>query len=223
MEQRFLNFVNGRAITAVGEQWLAVFDPSSGETFAQIPNSQADDIDSAINAASRAFESTWRTTSAAERGRLLMGLSRAVIEHAAELAELEAKDTGKPINQAKADVSALARYFEFYAGAADKLHGQTIPYTDGFTVLTLREPLGVTGHIIPWNYPMQIFGRSVGASLAAGNCCVVKPAEDACISLLRIAQIAFDIGFPAGVLNVVAGLGQIAGAALAGHLSLIHI
>jgi aldehyde dehydrogenase (NAD+) len=223
MEQRFLNFVNGRAIAAMGDQWLPVVDPSLGESFAQIPNSQADDIDNAVNAASRAFELTWRTTSAAQRGQLLMELSRAITKNAEELAQFEAQDTGKPLNQAKADVAALSRYFEFYAGAADKLHGQTIPYTDGFTVLTVREPLGVTGHIIPWNYPMQIFGRSVGASLAAGNCCVVKPAEDACISLLRIAQIAFDVGFPAGVLNVVAGLGSSAGAALAAHHDIAHI
>ena len=98
-----------------------------------------------------------------------------------ELASIESRDTGKPLRQARADAVALARYFEFYGGAADKLHGQTIPYQAGYTVLTVREPHGVTGHIVPWNYPMQIFGRSVGAALAAGNACVVKPAEDACL------------------------------------------
>ena len=100
---------------------------------------------------------------------------------------LEARDCGKPLKQARADVVACARYFEFYGGAPDKLHGSTIPYTEGYTVLTWREPHGVTGHIVPWNYPLQIFGRSVGAALAAGNACVVKPAEDACLSLLRLA------------------------------------
>ena len=93
---------------------------------------------------------------------------------------------------------ACARYFEFYGGACDKLHGETIPYPDGYTVLTWREPHGVTGHIIPWNYPLQIFGRSVGGALAAGNACVVKPAEDACLSLLRVAELAAGVGLPDG-------------------------
>ena len=113
-----------------------------------------------------------------------------------ELALLEARDCGKPLKQARADVAACARYFEFYGGACDKLHGETIPYPAGYTVLTWREPHGVTGHIIPWNYPLQIFGRSVGGALAAGNACVVKPAEDACLSLLRVAELAAEAGLP---------------------------
>ena len=150
----------------------------------------------------------WGRMTATERGRLLMKLSTAVLEHAAnELAQLESRTTGKPLKQGRADAAALARYFEYYAGAADKLHGETIPYQSGMTVLTIREPHGVTGHIIPWNYPMQIFGRSVGAALAAGNACVVKPAEDACLSLLRVAELAAEVGFPAGALNIVTGYG----------------
>ena len=116
-----------------------------------------------------------------------MRLSHKIAEHAEELARIEQRDCGKPTKQARADALALVRYFEFYAGACDKLHGETIPYQDGYSVLTWREPHGVTGHIIPWNYPMQIFGRSVGGALAAGNVCVVKPAEDACLSLIRVA------------------------------------
>ena len=118
---------------------------------------------------------------------------------------------------------ALARYFEFYAGAADKLHGETLPYQAGYTVLTIREPHGVTGHIVPWNYPMQIFGRSVGAALATGNACVVKPAEDACLSVLRVAELAAEAGLPAGALNIVTGYGHEAGAALARHPGIDHI
>jgi aldehyde dehydrogenase (NAD+) len=110
-----------------------------------------------------------------------MRLAGLVDAHREELAQLESRDTGKPLKQGRADAQALSRYFEYYAGAADKLHGQTIPYQTGYTVLTVREPHGVTGHIIPWNYPLQIFGRSVGGALAAGNACVVKPAEDACL------------------------------------------
>jgi aldehyde dehydrogenase (NAD+) len=146
-----------------------------------------------------------------------------VLEHADELAALEARDTGKAPATARNDVLALARYFEYYAGACDKLHGETLPYESGYTVLTVREPHGVTGHIIPWNYPMQIFGRSVGAALAAGNACVVKPAEDASLSTLYLAELAARTGFPPGALNVVTGYGSEAGAALTAHPGIAHI
>src|SRR4029450_4360136 len=134
-------------------------------------------------------------------------------EHSEELALIEARDCGKPLAQATADVAACARYFEFYGGACDKLAGDTLPYPANYTVLTLREPHGVTGHIIPWNYPLQIFGRSVAGALAGGNACVVNPAEDACLSLLRVAELAAKIGLPEGALNIVTGLGREAGAA----------
>src|SRR4029079_3680861 len=135
----------------------------------------------------------------------------------------ERRDGGKPLTQARADVAACARYFEFYGGAADKLTGETIPYPAGYTVLTWREPHGVTGHVIPWNYPLQIFGRSVGGALAAGNACVVQPAEDACLSLLRVAERAAEAGLPEGALNIVTGLGAEAGAALANHAGVQHL
>lgn len=130
---------------------------------------------------------------------------------------------GKPISQARNDAKALARYLEFYAGAADKLHGTTIPYQEGFTVYTLREPHGVTGHIIPWNYPMQILGRSVAAALATGNASVLKPAEDASLTSLAFAAIAEEAGLPAGALNVVTGLGSEVGARLSEHPGLDHV
>ena len=174
-------------------------------------------------AARKCFDGPWSRLSAVERGRLLMRLSAAVLAHSDELTAIEQRDCGKPTTQARADALALARYFEFYAGACDKLHGQTIPYQDGYSVLTWREPHGVTGHIIPWNYPMQIFGRSVGGALAAGNCCVVKPAEDACLSLIRVAQLAAEVGFPAGAINIVTGLGHEAGDALARNAGIDHI
>jgi aldehyde dehydrogenase (NAD+) len=169
------------------------------------------------------MDTVWGKLNAAERGRLLMRLSASITAHADELAALEQRDCGKPVRQARADATALARYFEFYAGACDKLHGETIPYLDGYSVLTWREPHGVTGHIIPWNYPMQIFGRSVGGALAAGNVCVVKPAEDACLSLIRVAQLAAEVGFPAGALNIVTGYGHEVGDALARHPGIDHI
>src|SRR4030095_2745963 len=123
-------------------------------------------------------------------------------------ARIESRDVGKPLAQSQRDIAATARYFEFYAGACHKIAGEMVPYPSGYTVMAMRVPFGVTGHIVPWNYPSQIFGRSVGASLACGNACVVKPAEDAGLSLIRIAELALEAGFPEGALNVVSGLGE---------------
>ena len=217
------HFIANRWTPAAGGATLPVIDPSDGAPFAAIARGDAADVDAAVRAAQRAREGAWAKLSPAERGRLLAALSRTIQDHAEELALTEARDCGKPLKQARADAAACARYFEFYAGAADKLHGTTLPYPEGFTVLTWREPHGVTGHIIPWNYPLQIFGRSVGASLAAGNACVVKPAEDACLSLLRVAELAAEAGLPAGALNLVTGLGGEAGAALAEHPGIAHL
>jgi len=218
-----LNYIGNTAVASASGRTLAVIDPATGQTYDEIQRSDARDIDAAVQAAQRALDGGWLRLSAAERGRLLMRLAQALHQHAPELAAIEQRDCGKPTRQALADAAALVRYFEFYAGACDKLHGQTIPYQDGYSVLTWREPHGVTGHIIPWNYPMQIFGRSVGAALAAGNACVVKPAEDACLSLLRVAQLAAEVGLPPGVLNIVTGYGHEAGDALARHPGIAHI
>lgn len=218
-----LNFIANSAIASLSGRTLPVIDPSDGLAFDEIQRSNERDIDAAVNAARDCFQGPWGILSAAERGRLLMALSAKVIEHADELTALEQRDCGKPTKQAKADAAALARYFEFYAGACDKLHGETLPYQAGYSVFTWREPHGVTGHIIPWNYPMQIFGRSVGGALAAGNCCVVKPSEDACLSLIRVAQLAAEVGFPAGAINIVTGYGHEVGDALARHPSIDHI
>lgn len=220
MRQHFID--NRPAAGASGER-IPVIDPSSGQEYDSIARGNAADVDAAVLAARRAYDGAWGRLSHAERGRLLLKLSLKVLDHFDELAEIESRDCGKPTKQARADVTAIARYFEFYGGAADKLHGETLPYTQGYTVLTLREPHGVTGHIVPWNYPLQIFGRSVGAALAAGNACVVKPAEDACLSLLRVAELAAEVGFPAGALNIVTGYGHEAGDALARHPGIDHI
>jgi aldehyde dehydrogenase (NAD+) len=217
------NFIANKLCPGATGVTVPVIDPSTGEVFDEIQRSDAHDIDEAVQAARHCMDTVWRKLSAVERGRLLMRLSQKVLEHAEELALIEQRDCGKPTKQAKADAVALARYFEFYAGACDKLHGETIPYQDGYSVFTWREPHGVTGHIIPWNYPMQIFGRSVGGALAAGNVCVVKPAEDACLSLLRVAQLAAEVGFPAGAINIVTGYGHEVGDALARHPVVEHI
>jgi aldehyde dehydrogenase (NAD+) len=216
-------FINNRMIPAISGESIPVVNPSNGDIVASIARGQRADIDKAISAARQAFDTTWGRVSAMERGRLMMKWSQLVLARQEELAQLESIDTGKPLKQARADAVALARYFEFYGGAADKLHGQTIPYQNGYTVLTIREAHGVTGHIIPWNYPMQIFGRSVGAALAVGNAVVVKPAEDSCMSLLLVAQLAAEAGFPEGALNIVTGLGNEAGQALTEHPGIDHI
>ena len=215
--------IGGKWQAAASGATLPVINPSDGETFGKIARGAAEDIDRAVKAAHKAAEGAWGRMPAVERGRLLVKLGLAVLASYDELVRLEAMDTGKPLKQAKADITALARYLEFYGGAADKLHGDTIPYLDGYTVLTIREPHGVTGHIIPWNYPAQIGGRSISGALAAGNACVVKPAEDACLSILKLTDLALAVGFPEGALNVVPGLGEEAGAALAGHPGIDHI
>ncbi|MEJ7931723.1 aldehyde dehydrogenase family protein [Ramlibacter sp. AN1015] len=217
------HFIANAAQEASSGRTLPVIDPSDGQAFDAIQRGTPQDIDRAVRAARQCYDSVWSRLSGAERGRLLMRLAEAVADNADELAGLEQRDCGKPTRQARADAVALVRYFEFYAGACDKLHGETIPYQDGYTVLTWREPHGVTGHVIPWNYPMQIFGRSVGGALAAGNVCVVKPSEDACLSLIRLAQLAADCGFPAGAINIVTGLGHEVGDALARHPGIDHI
>ena len=217
------NFIANQSVASHTGRTLPVIDPSDGQPFDDIQRSDERDIKDAVRAARQCFEGPWSALSAAERGRLLMALSRKVAEHADELAAIEQRDCGKPTSQAAADAAALARYFEFYAGACDKFHGETIPYQNGYSVFTWREPHGVTGHVIPWNYPMQIFGRSVGGALAAGNCCVVKPAEDACLSLIRVAQLAAECGFPPGAINIVTGYGHEVGDALARHAGIDHI
>lgn len=215
--------INGEWVVPIKGGTLPLYDPSNGAEIGSIARGTAEDIDAAVASAEAARSGPWGRMSAAERGRILMRLGRMVEERVDDLARIEAIDVGKPLKQARADAVALARYCEFYGGAADKLMGETIPYLDGYTVYTLREPHGVTGHIVPWNYPMQIIGRSVGAALATGNTCVLKPAEDACLTALAFADMAKAAGLPDGVLNVVPGLGAEAGAALTAHPGVHHI
>ncbi len=207
----------------LSRETLQLVNPSDGAILCEIARGGPEDIAAAVASAEHALAGEWGQATAAERGRVLSRIGQLVLENTEHLAELEALDVGKPLTQARADVLALARYMEFYAGAADKLHGATIPYLDGYTVYTLREPHGVTGHIVPWNYPMQIIGRSVGAALATGNAAVLKPAEEACLTALAFAELARRAGLPDGALNVVPGLGAEAGAALTAHPDVRHL
>jgi len=221
------HYIDGRPTTGATDATIDVIDPGSGERIGTIARGSQTEVDLAVRAARAAvgdcFDGPWGGLAAVQRGRLLGKLSAAVLAHQEALAQLEARDTGKTLRVARNDVTALARYFEYYAGACDKLHGATLPFENGYTVMTVRVAHGVTAHIIPWNYPLQIAGRSVGAALAAGNACVVKPAEDASLSLLRLAELATEVGFPAGAFNVVTGYGYEAGAALCAHPDVNHI
>ncbi|MCR4268227.1 aldehyde dehydrogenase family protein [Nitratireductor sp. ZSWI3] len=214
----FMQFIDGRSVDSLSGERIDVFSPSDGKVFASIPAANAADVDLAVKAARRAFdEGPWGRMPAVERGRCLTRLFQLVEKNGEELAALESRDTGKPIRQGKADVTATMRYYEFYGGAADKVHGDTIPFLEGYTALTLREPHGVVVGITPWNYPLQILARVVGAALAMGNTLVIKPAEDASLTTLRIAELALEAGVPEGVFNVVSGYGRTAGAALSAH------
>jgi aldehyde dehydrogenase (NAD+) len=215
--------IDGTWRESLGGGTIAAINPSDGGRFGALARGTADDVDAAVRAARAALDGEWGRMPAFERGRVLARLGQLVLDNADELAALEARDVGKPLRQAKADALALARYFEFYGGAADKVHGATIPYQMGYTVMTLREPHGVTAHIIPWNYPMQILGRSIGAALAMGNAAVLKPGEDASLSALMVGKLALEAGLPAGVLNIVTGYGEEAGAALAAHPGVDHV
>ena len=216
-------FIGGVWRPASGGETLVLENPSTASKLCSIARGTQADIDMAVEAAHTALKTGWGRSTALERGRVLSRLGQLVLAHLSDLALLEALDVGKPLKQARTDAIALGRYCEFYAGAADKIHGETLPYLEGYTAYTLREPHGVTGHIVPWNYPMQIIGRSIGAALAMGNACVLKPAEEACLTALAFAELASRAGLPAGALNVVPGLGSEAGSALSAHKQVQHI
>ena len=210
-------FVDGEWRSAYDGKLIDVEDPARGEVFAQVSRGGKVDVDAAVKSARRAFEGQWGLLTATERGRILCDVGNLIRVHAHEIASIESKDTGKPLHLAEKDIAVLARYFEFYGTAADKHHGDVVPYMNNYSVQVIHEPLGVTGHIIPWNYPSQMFGRTVCPALSVGNAVVVKPSEEACQSVLRIASLMQDAGLPDGVLNIVTGYGHEAGAALSSH------
>jgi aldehyde dehydrogenase (NAD+) len=208
--------IDGQRVAASDGGTFEVYDPSTGDVLATVAKATKADVRRAVQSARAALESkAWAGITPAERGRLLFRMAQAIRDRAEELSTLESRDNGKPLRQARADVQVAARYFEFFAGIADKIMGNTIPLGPGFLDYTIREPIGVSAQIIPWNYPIQIGARGVAPALAAGCTVVLKPAEDAPMTALRLGEIALTCGLPPGVLNVVPGMGSEAGAALA--------
>lgn len=198
-------------------------DPSTGQACATVARCGEAEINQAVEAAREAHENAWRRTTPTERARALHKIAELLLRDHEELALLESMDSGKPLKQAQTDTTVAARYFEFYANTIESFYGYTIPALEGTLAYTIREPYGVTGHIVPWNYPIQISCRSVAPALAAGNCCVMKPAEEAPLTAIRLAELALEAGLPAGVLNVVPGYGEEAGASLAAHSGIDHL
>ncbi len=209
--------IDGQWRAASDGQTIPVLNPCDGQAFTTIARGTAADIDAAVKAAQGALDGAWGRMTATERGRILMRFGELIVKNAEAIAKIEAQDTGKPMTVARNDIVAVARYFEYYGSAADKIHGEQIPYLNGYNVQVVRVPHGVTAHIIPWNYPAQMFGRTLAPALAMGNACVLKPSEDACLSGIRLAELLMEAGLPPGALNVVTGYGYEAGAALTAH------
>ena len=215
---RFFNVIDGEKRSARTNDWLDSINPATARTWAVIPAAGASDIDEAVSAAYRAFRGPWRKMPAMQRAGLLRKIGDLIATHADELALIETQDNGKLLSETSAgDLPAVTQMFHYWAGAADKLHGETVDISPASLNYIRREPIGVVGIVIPWNSPLSIFTAKVGAALAAGNTVVVKPAETASCSVLAVAQLFAKAGFPPGVVNVVAGLGTTAGDALAGH------
>jgi aldehyde dehydrogenase (NAD+) len=208
--------IDGAQVPASDSGTFDVFDPSTGTLLATVAKATKEDVKRAVASARNALDSkAWGGITPAERGRMLFRVAQGIRDRAEELATLESRDNGKPLRQARTDVQVAARYFEFFAGVADKIMGHTIPLGPGFLDYTVREPIGVSAQIIPWNYPIQIGARGVAPALAAGCTVVLKPAEDAPMTALRLGEIALASGLPPGVFNVIPGMGPEAGAALA--------
>ncbi len=211
-------FIGGAWVQSQSGRNYPVFNPATGQVLAQVPKGDVEDVRAAVDAAKKAFEDpAWRNMDPSKRGRLLTRVSLLVRERLSDLAKLETTNNGKPLGQAKGDVAMAGRHFEYFAGLADKIQGSTIPIPGNRLDYTLKEPLGVTAHVVPWNYPLVMAARSVAPALAAGNTVVAKPASFTPLTLLKLAELCKEAGFPDGVVNVVTGGGDEVGGALAKH------
>ena len=210
-------FINNQWIASADGATMESINPADESVVAEVSAGGAQDIDAAVAAARKALGGAWAKTAPAQRGRALMKVAELIRARGDDLAQMEMLDTGKPMSAARGAVEGAARYFEFYAGAADKIQGATIPVGPDHLDFTLREPLGVTAHILPWNVPLNMLARGVAPALAAGCTAVVKPAEQTPVGALQIADILLAAGIPPGVVNIVNGPGETAGARLAAH------
>jgi aldehyde dehydrogenase (NAD+)/betaine-aldehyde dehydrogenase len=212
--------IDGKPVATEAE--VPVEDPSTGEVMAVTADCGPAEIDAAVRAAAGTAPA-WRLTAVPERARLLRRMAALIERDAQSLGRLESQQTGKPLRQGLRDAEITVRYFDFYASAVETFYGSAFSLDERTTVQTRWEPHGVTAHIIPWNYPLQILGRSVAPALAMGNCVVLKPAEEAPLTALKIGELALEAGLPPGALNVVPGYGESAGAALTAHPGIGHI
>jgi aldehyde dehydrogenase (NAD+) len=216
---RFRNWIDGKYGDAAGGGWIESVDPSRGETWALVPDSGAEDVDRAVEAARRAFRpgAPWRGLTASQRAALLRRVAELLPAAKAELVRTETRDNGKVVRETGPEFDAVVEMFHYWAGAADKIAGETLAIAPTSFHFTIREPIGVVGAILPWNAPLSLLAAKLGAILAAGNCAVVKPAEQASCSILAFARLFDEAGFPPGVVNIVAGRGETAGDALVRH------
>jgi aldehyde dehydrogenase (NAD+) len=211
-------FINNEWVDPVQGGTFDTYNPATGEVIAKVAAAGPADVDRAVKAARRALESgPWKTTDAADRGRLLYKLADLVEKNAEELAVLESLNCGKTIRDSRGDMQGVANTLRYYAGWADKVEGRTVPVRGSFLSYTLRQPVGVVGQIIPWNFPLLMLAWKWGPALACGNTVVMKPAEQTPLTALRIAELAREAGFPAGVVNIINGYGETTGAALVTH------
>ena len=214
----YQNYINGQWVAGSSGETFPVYDPSTEEVIAHVASGTAADVDRAVKAARAAFDSgPWPQTNAAERGRLLYKLAEKIRANAASLAELECRNSGKPIVEAEYDIADAATCFEYYAGLANKVLGHVNPVPANALSFTLREPVGVAGQIIPWNYPLVMAAWKLAPAIAAGCTCVLKPAEQTPLTMMEVAAWFTDLGFPPGVVNIVNGMGETTGAALVAH------
>ena len=214
----YQNFVNGKWEPAASGKTFPVYDPSTEEVIAQVAAADAADVDRAVKAARAAFDSgPWAQTTAQDRGRILFKLAEKIRQNTPALAELECRNTGKPIVEAEYDIADVATCFEYYAGLANKVTGHVNPVPANALSFTMKEPVGVAGQIIPWNYPLLMAAWKLAPAIAAGCCCVLKPAEQTPLTALEFANYFDEAGLPSGVVNIVNGFGETAGAALVAH------